>query len=97
MTTSMVVIRAKYDDDAKVWYVEHSDLSGVHAEGNTFDELCSKYAECRARKGRSQQRKTHYWRYPDRNCCSCFNPRCGMKGFEIAVGELKAKAVAYGG
>ena len=42
MTTSMVVIRAKYDDDAKVWYVEHSDLSGVHAEGNTFDELCSK-------------------------------------------------------
>ena len=42
MTTSMVVIRAKYDDDAKVWYVEHSDLSGVHAEGATFDELCGK-------------------------------------------------------
>jgi predicted RNase H-like HicB family nuclease len=42
MMTSMVVVRAKYDDDAKVWYVEHSDLFGVHAEGTTFDELCGK-------------------------------------------------------
>jgi hypothetical protein len=43
--TSTVVIRAKYDDDAKVWYVDHSDLSGVHAEGTTFDELCGKLSD----------------------------------------------------
>jgi uncharacterized protein DUF1902 len=42
MTTRMVVVRAKYDDNAKVWYVEHSDLFGVHAEGTTFDDLCGK-------------------------------------------------------
>jgi predicted RNase H-like HicB family nuclease len=40
--TRMVVVRAKYDDNAKVWYVENSDLFGVHAEGATFDELCGK-------------------------------------------------------
>ena len=40
--TSMVVVRAKYDDDARVWYVEHSDLFGVHAEGDTLDELRDK-------------------------------------------------------
>jgi len=38
----MVVVRASYDDDAKVWYVAHSDLSGVHAEGDTLDELRDK-------------------------------------------------------
>lgn len=38
----MVVVRAGYDDDAKVWYVAHSDLSGVHAEGDTLDELRDK-------------------------------------------------------
>jgi hypothetical protein len=38
----MVVVRAGYDDDAKVWYVAHSDLSGVHAEGVTLDELRDK-------------------------------------------------------
>jgi predicted RNase H-like HicB family nuclease len=38
----MVVVRAGYDDDAKVWYVAYSDLSGVHAEGDTLDELRDK-------------------------------------------------------
>jgi hypothetical protein len=52
----------KYDNDAKIWYVEHSDLFGVQAD-TTFDEL-----------GRNRQRKP-YWRYRDRNYRSCFNPQ----------------------
>ena len=31
-----------YDDVASVWYVKTSDLSGIHAEGDTLDELCGK-------------------------------------------------------
>jgi predicted RNase H-like HicB family nuclease len=38
----MIVVRAGYDDDAKVWHVEHSDLQGVHVEGDTLDELRDK-------------------------------------------------------
>jgi hypothetical protein len=37
--SKLIVIRVGYDDDAKVWYVTHSDLFGVHAEGDTFDTL----------------------------------------------------------
>jgi predicted RNase H-like HicB family nuclease len=39
---SMVVVRASYDYDSKVWYVASSDLFGVHAEGATLDELRDK-------------------------------------------------------
>lgn len=38
----VVVIRADYDADAKVWFVKHSDLFGVHVEGTTLDELRDK-------------------------------------------------------
>lgn len=38
----LIVVRAGYDADAKVWIVEHSDLSGIHAEGDTLDELRDK-------------------------------------------------------
>jgi predicted RNase H-like HicB family nuclease len=40
--TSTIVIQAKYDFDAKVWWVEHSSLLGVHAEGETLKDLCDK-------------------------------------------------------
>ena len=40
MTT--VHVKAAYDPDAKVWYVEQSSLSGVFAEGQTADELARK-------------------------------------------------------
>ena len=38
----MVKLTVDYDDVASVWYVKSSDLSGVHAEGETLDELCGK-------------------------------------------------------
>jgi predicted RNase H-like HicB family nuclease len=38
----LVEVRAGYDDDAKVWYVTHSDVPGVHTEGDTLDELRDK-------------------------------------------------------
>ena len=38
----MVRLTVDYDDEAKVWFVKTSDLLGVHAEGETLDELCSK-------------------------------------------------------
>jgi hypothetical protein len=37
-----VHVKAAYDPDAKVWYVEESSLAGVFAEGQTADELAGK-------------------------------------------------------
>ena len=39
---TVVVVRAGYDDEAGVWYVQSGDLPGVHAEGNTLDALAGK-------------------------------------------------------
>ena len=39
---TMVKLTVDFDDEAKVWYVKTSDLSGVHAEGETLDGLCGK-------------------------------------------------------
>jgi predicted RNase H-like HicB family nuclease len=36
----MVKLTVDYDDEAKVWFVKTSDLFGVHAEGETLEELC---------------------------------------------------------
>ena len=38
----LILIRAAFDRDAKVWFVESSDLAGVHAESATLDELRDK-------------------------------------------------------
>ena len=38
----MVKIIVDYDSEAKVWFVKTSDLLGVHAEGETLEQLCSK-------------------------------------------------------
>ena len=38
----MVKLNVDYDSKAKCWYVKTSDLSGVHAEGETLEELCGK-------------------------------------------------------
>ena len=38
----MVRLTVDYDNESKVWFVKTSDLSGVHAEGETLDNLCSK-------------------------------------------------------
>ena len=41
----MVKLTVDYDNEAKVWYVKSSDVSGVHAEGETLDDLCGKLPE----------------------------------------------------
>ena len=33
----VAVVNAALDDDAGVWYVEHSDIEGLHVEGQTFE------------------------------------------------------------
>ena len=33
----IAVVKAAYDEEAGVWYVETSDLEGLHVEGATFE------------------------------------------------------------
>ena len=33
----VAVVKAAYDDEACVWYVEHSDVEGLRVEGETFE------------------------------------------------------------
>ena len=41
----LAVVKAAYDDDAAVWCVEHSDLDGLHVEGETFEAFRSNVAD----------------------------------------------------
>jgi predicted RNase H-like HicB family nuclease len=38
----LIVVKAAYDADAGVWFVEHSDLFGVNAEAPTLEALVAK-------------------------------------------------------
>jgi hypothetical protein len=40
----VAVVKAAHDDDAGVWYVEHSDVEGLRVEGETFEALCRNVA-----------------------------------------------------
>jgi hypothetical protein len=33
----IAVVKAADDDEAGVWFVEHSDIVGLHVEGKTFE------------------------------------------------------------
>jgi hypothetical protein len=33
----VAVLKAAFDEDAHVWYVESSDIEGLHVEGDTFE------------------------------------------------------------
>ena len=33
----VAVVKATFDEDAGVWYVESSDIEGLHVEGETFE------------------------------------------------------------
>ncbi len=33
----IAVVKAAFDDEAGVWWVEHSDIDGLHVEGETFE------------------------------------------------------------
>jgi Domain of unknown function (DUF1902) len=41
----IAVVKAAHDDDAGVWYVEHSDVEGLHIEGETFESFCRNVAD----------------------------------------------------
>ena len=36
----VAVVKAAHDDEAGVWYVQASDLEGLHVEGETFEAFC---------------------------------------------------------
>jgi len=35
-------VKAAWDAEAQVWYIQHSDLPGLHLEAETPSELCNK-------------------------------------------------------
>lgn len=40
--SSVIVVKAAYDSEASVWYVESSDVPGLHLEAPTFEGLVAK-------------------------------------------------------
>jgi hypothetical protein len=40
--SNLVIVRAAWDDEAKVWFVEDSDVFGVNAEAPTLEQLRDK-------------------------------------------------------
>jgi chemotaxis protein CheY-P-specific phosphatase CheC len=40
----VAIVKAAFDGEAAVWYVEHSDVEGLHVEGDTFDAFCKNVA-----------------------------------------------------
>lgn len=42
MPGAVVKVRAAFDEEADVWFVENCDLHGVNAEGPTLDALVEK-------------------------------------------------------
>lgn len=40
----VAVVKAARDDEAGVWYVEHSEVEGLHIEGDTFEAFCRNVA-----------------------------------------------------
>ena len=44
----VAVLKAGFDEDARVWYVESSDIEGLHVEGDTFEAFRSNVADAAA-------------------------------------------------
>jgi predicted RNase H-like HicB family nuclease len=42
MSRGLIVVKAAYDPDAAVWFVESSDLEGLNAEAPTLEGLLQK-------------------------------------------------------
>ncbi len=40
----VAVVKAAHDDEAGVWYVQYSDIEGLHIEGDTFEAFCTNAA-----------------------------------------------------
>jgi Domain of unknown function (DUF1902) len=41
----VAIVKAAHDDEAGVRYVEHSDVEGLHVEGDTFEAFCGNVAD----------------------------------------------------
>jgi hypothetical protein len=41
----VAVVKAGFDDEAGVWWVEYSDIPGLQAEGETFEAFCQNVAD----------------------------------------------------
>jgi hypothetical protein len=41
----IAVVKAAFDDEAGVWNVEHSDVEGLHVEGETFEAFRQNIAD----------------------------------------------------
>ncbi len=39
------IVKAAFDDDAGVWWVEYSDIQGLQVEGETFEAFCQNVAD----------------------------------------------------
>src|SRR5438445_461050 len=39
LTMSLIVVKAAYDPEAKVWFVEESDLPGLNVETDTIEAM----------------------------------------------------------
>jgi predicted RNase H-like HicB family nuclease len=39
---SLYVVKASFDAEADVWFVEHTDIPGLATEADTFEALCRK-------------------------------------------------------
>ncbi len=42
MTQSVVVVKAAFDPEASVWFVESSDVEGLNLEGSSLEDLLAK-------------------------------------------------------
>jgi ClpX C4-type zinc finger/Domain of unknown function (DUF1902) len=70
----MVRLIVDFDDEAKVWYVKTSDLSGVHAEGETLEQLCGKLPAIVSDLVESNQ---------DRKPGTCYCSFCGKSQHQV--------------
>ena len=44
----VAIVKAAFDEEACVWYVEHSDIEGLNVDGETFEAFRSKIADATA-------------------------------------------------
>lgn len=42
MSSGLIVVKVAYDDEAHVWYVDHSNLAGLTGEADTVDALMAR-------------------------------------------------------
>jgi Domain of unknown function (DUF1902) len=41
----VAIVKAAHDDEASVWYVDHSDVEGLHVEGDTPEAFSRNVAD----------------------------------------------------